>query len=127
MRNTIGQANKELNSSAANPIMDPDEQRMRKELAIYDNGDINSKANKFVYDITNDKNLSDEEREQMLRAHDEAILELKMAMEGDRKKHEKEMDKALQEKLARRKRLREEQYKKQIKDAIKVAENEVDA
>jgi hypothetical protein len=127
MRNTIGQANKELNSSAANPIMDPDEQRMRKELAIYDNGDINSKANKFVYDITNDKNLSDEEREQMLRAHDEAMLELKMAMEGDRKKHEKEMDKALQEKLARRKRLREEQYKKQIKDAIKVAENEVDA
>ena len=40
-------------------------------------------------------------------------------MDHDRKKQEKELDRALQDKLARRKRLREEQYKKQIKEETK--------
>jgi hypothetical protein len=95
--------------------LDEEAIKLRRELAIHDNGDITSKANKLVFRIEQDKNLTDEERENLLRAHDEAMLELKIAMDSDRKKQEKEMDKALQEKIARRRRLREEQYKKQIK------------
>jgi hypothetical protein len=95
-------------------------------MAIYDDGDVNSKANKFVYTISHDPNLTAEEKEAILREHDEAMLELKMAMEDDRIKQEKELDRALQEKLNRRKRLRGENYKREIKDAIKEAEDEID-
>lgn len=88
--------NKELNS-AINPDGEIDEAtfKARKELAIHDNGDINSKANKLVFEIEHNENLTNEEKESLLRAHDEAMLELKIAMDADRKKQEKEMDKAL--------------------------------
>lgn len=89
------QANKELNSISPNADLDEDAIRERKELAIHDNGDINSKANQLVFEIENNPNLSNEEKEALLRAHEEAMLELKIAMDADRKKHEKEMDKAL--------------------------------
>ena len=87
---------KELNSGLS-PDGDMDEStiRARKELAIHDNGDIHSKANKLVFEIENNLNLTNEEKEALLRAHDEAMLELKIAMDADRKKQEKEMDKAL--------------------------------
>lgn len=94
MKDHVRQYNKELNSQSVSDLNEEDI-KLRKELAIYDNGDINSKANKFVFDIQNDKNLSDEEKESLLRAHDEAMLELKIAMDADMKKQNKEMDKAL--------------------------------
>lgn len=125
MKDRVRQANKELNSQHVGDL-DQEDLLERKELAIYDNGDINSKANKFVYDVTNDKNLSQEEKDALLRAHDEAMLELKIAMDADLKKQHKEMDKAMQEKLARRKRLREERYRKQIKEAQQKAEDDVE-
>ena len=96
MKNKIGNFNKELNSSQVEEDdMDDDEYRERKECAIYDNGDINSKANRMVFDINRNKNLNDEEKAALLKAHDDAMMELKLAMDSDRKKQEKEMDKAL--------------------------------
>jgi hypothetical protein len=86
---------KDLNSVSPDGEMDEATIKARKELAIHDNGDINSKANKLVFEIENNPNLTNEEKEALLRAHDEAMLELKIAMDADRKKQEKEMDKAL--------------------------------
>ena len=95
MKDEARQVMKDLNSVSPEGEMDEATIKARKELAIHDNGDINSKANKLVFEIENNPNLTNEEKEALLRAHDEAMLELKIAMDADRKKQEKEMDKAL--------------------------------
>ena len=96
LKSNIKQGGKELNSVIDGlDNLTEEELQKRKDLAIYDNGDLNSKANKLVFEIENNPNLNDEEKESLLRAHEDAMHELKIQMDNDRKKQEKELDRAL--------------------------------
>lgn len=96
------------------------------EYAIYDGGDANSKANKMVRKIEIDPNLSEEEKMALLAAHEAQLSNIEQLMDADRMKQEQELDRALQERLARRKRNAERFNKKEIKEAQKEAQQEVD-
>ena len=62
------QFNKEMNQAA---VLGADTHRqVNPEQAIYDNGDINSRNNKHVAKIQGNDNLSQEEKERLLKNHD---------------------------------------------------------
>ena len=56
------------------------------ELAIYDNGDLNSRNNKYVAAIQNDPNLAAEEKERLLKNHEHGIMQLSGLMDVDKKR-----------------------------------------
>ena len=95
------------------------------EFAIYDNGNVKSENNKFVFKVAQNELLNDEEREQLLKAHETGLNNITNVLENEKKRQEQELDRALQERLARRHRLKESQHKLDIKADLKNAEKEI--
>lgn len=58
------------------------------EQAIYDNGDPNSRNNKYVAQIQSNENLSPEEKERLLKNHEQALMQLDGLMDNDKKRQE---------------------------------------
>jgi hypothetical protein len=110
---------KELNEDAS-------EQLVNAEDAIYDNGNTNTKDNKFRAKILANENLSEEEKRRMLQAQEENLNQIIDIMDADRKRQEQELDRVLKERLERRRRLKEKAHKKDIQNATKAAEKALD-
>ena len=83
------------------------ENKRGAEHAIYDNGDVNSKANKFVAMVQENINLSDDEKERLLKNQELNLENIKSLMEKEKVHQEQEFDRVLKERLDRRRRLKE--------------------
>lgn len=66
--------------------MEPENIVVTSEQAIYDNGDVNSRNNKYVAAIQNDDKLSAEEKERLLKNHEQNIVALSGLIDGDKKR-----------------------------------------
>lgn len=108
-----------------NEIMDTDGISVSPEQAIYDNGDINSRNNKYVAQIQANDNLSAEEKERLLKNHEQNIMQLSGLMDADKKRQEQELDRILKERLERRRKLKEKQHAKEIREEGKDAEKRI--
>ena len=64
------QFNKEMQS---NQLMDTGRAQVSREQAIFDNGDPNSRNNKYVAQIQANDNLSQEEKEKLLKNHEQNL------------------------------------------------------
>jgi len=60
--------------------------KVNPEQAIYDNGDLNSRHNKYVASIQNDANLSAEEKERLLKNHDANVNHLAGLIDSDKRR-----------------------------------------
>lgn len=61
----------------------------------------------------------------MLKNHDENLNQLGDLMAMDKKRQEQELDRILKERMERRRKLKEKQYAKEIKEEGKIAEAKV--
>jgi hypothetical protein len=68
------------------------------EFAIY-SGDSKSKNNKLVKRIELDENLTQEEKENLLKAHEARLKYIDNMIDGEKKRQEQELDRALREHL----------------------------
>lgn len=72
-----------------NSVLNSDQpQAVTADQAIYDNGDPNSRNNKYVAKIQNDDSLSGEEKERLLKNHEQNLLQLSGLMDMDKKRQE---------------------------------------
>ena len=113
------QFNKEMNQSLmdTNRVLD-----VTPEQAIFDNGDPNSRNNKYVAQIQSNDNLTAEEKERLLKNHEAGLAQLGDLMAMDKKRQEQELDRILKERLERRRKLKEKQFATEIKAEGKEAE-----
>ena len=58
------------------------------EHAIYDNGDPNSRNNKYVAQVQNNDSLTSEEKEKLLKNHENNLMQLEGLMDMDKKRQE---------------------------------------
>jgi valyl-tRNA synthetase len=108
----------------SNQLMDTG-RRANPEDAIFDNGDLNSRNNKYVAQIQQNDNLSAEEKEKLLKNHEANLNSLSGLMDADKKRQEQELDRILKERLERRRKLKEKQFAKEIKEETKEAEKAI--
>jgi len=118
----VNEFNKEMNELAeginkavagiGSAFDDDEEQKKPDELeyAIYED----SKANKFVAMIEKNKNLTDEEKNNLLKNQEENLDAIAKMLENDKELQEREFDRILKERLDRRRRLKEKQHAKEI-------------
>lgn len=90
--------------------------------ALYDNGDPKSRHNQLIRQIEENPNLSEAEKEQMLRQHYQSLTGIDELMENDRRKQESDLEKAIKERADRRRKALEQKYKKEINTEIKEGE-----
>jgi len=113
---------KELNQDAIEK-----EPKADVEFAIYDGGDAKSKNNKLVQRIEIDENLTQEEKESLLKAHEARLNYIDNMMDGEKKRQEQELDRALKERLEKRRKAQEKIHAKDIKNDCRTAELELAA
>jgi len=124
--NKVNAGQKEFNKEMqSNQVMDTGRDLAKPEQAIYDNGDVNSRNNKYVAQIQQNENLSSEEKERLLKNHEQNLMQISGLMDSDKKRQEQELDRILKERLERRRKLKEKQHAKEIKAETKVAEKEI--
>lgn len=100
MNQDIADSKKELNG------VEDDGQIHRGETvayAIYDGGNVNSKANQIVKKIDLTQDLSEEDRQRLLRSHEDNLQAVEDALTEDRRRQQQELDRALKERLEKRK------------------------
>lgn len=81
----------------------------------------------MVKRIELDDNLTDAEKEQLLRNHEFNLNGIDGIMNEERKIQDQSLEKAIKDRLERRQRLLEKRNKKDIKDGAKKVENDVEA
>ena len=118
----VNDFNKEMNEGDGEQ-----ENQVSAEHAIYDNQDVNSRANKFVAMIEQNQNLTAEEKERLLKNQEENEDLIGELLAKDKASQEMELDRLLKERLDRRRRLKEKQHAKEIAKETMQAQNEVDA
>ena len=103
---------------------DPEKQEASDQLAvaIYDNNDVKSRQNKVVTQIEQDKNLTDAEKEALLRLHNQNLTNIGEMMDAEKRKQDSELEKAIKDRVERRKKALEAKYKKEISLEIKEGE-----
>jgi hypothetical protein len=118
----VNDFNKEMNEGDGEQ-----ENQVSAEHAIYDNQDVNSRANKFVAMIEQNQNLTPEEKERLLKNQEENEDLIGELLAKDKASQEMELDRLLKERLDRRRRLKEKQHAKEIAKETVQAQNEVDS
>ena len=98
-----------------NLISDDAKNKTSVEYAIYDGGDVKSKNNQLVKQIELDLNLTAEEKENLLKAHEARLHYIDNMMDGEKKRQEQELDRALKERMERRRRAQDKLHSKDIK------------
>lgn len=124
--NKINQGQNQFNKEMNSEMMEGAQVSVNPEQAIYDNGDPNSRNNKYVAQIQADENLSAEEKERLLKNHEQNIVQLSGLMDVDKKRQEQELDRILKERLERRRKLKEKQFANEIKAESQDAEKQID-
>lgn len=95
------------------------------EFAIYDNGNVKSENNKLVFKIAQNQLLNEDDKEQLLKAHEAGLHNINSVLDNEKKRQEQELDRALQERLTRRHRMKDSQHKIDIKAELKVEEKQI--
>ena len=72
--------------------------------------------------IEADKNLSEAEKEALLRLHNQDLTNIGEMMDADKRKQDAELEKAIKDRVERRKKALESKYKKEINLEIKEGE-----
>lgn len=128
MRNALDQIHSKVNdfNKEMNEGDGEQENQVSAEHAIYDNQDVNSRANKFVAMIEQNQNLTPEEKERLLKNQEENEDLIGELLAKDKASQEMELDRLLKERLDRRRRLKEKQHAKEIAKETMQAQNEVD-
>jgi len=85
------------------------------ETAIYDSGDVKSRNNLLVRKIADNQILNDDEKEQLLKHHEIRLHNIDNLLDGEKKKQEQELDRALKERLDRRHRLKDKKHGREIR------------
>lgn len=83
-------------------------------FAIYDEGNVKSRMNQVVARIENNEDLTDLEKEALLQGQERNLVEIDKLMEGERLTQDTELERALRERIERRKRMLEKKHKKDI-------------
>lgn len=86
--------------------------------AIYDGGDTKSKANQIVKRIQLQGDLSEDDRARLLKAHEDSVMAVDSQLAEDRRRQEQELDRALKERLERRKAAKKKLNKDELQDAV---------
>ena len=122
----VNQGQKEFNKEMSqNQVMGRDSVRVDPNMAIFDNGDPSSRNNKYATLIEQNDNLTPEEKEKLLKNHENNLNQLSGLMDADKKRQEQELDRILKERLERRRKLKEKQHAKEIKEETKEAEKAI--
>jgi hypothetical protein len=100
------------------PSTDPDSQA----AAIYDGNDVESRHNKLVQQIEKDKGLTEEEKEAMLRQHNVNLANIGDMMDAEKRRQDAELEKAVRDRVEKRKKALEQKYKKEIAAEVKEGE-----
>jgi len=69
-------------------LLGSDSTRVDPNIAIFDNGDPSSRNNKFATLIDRNENLSPEEKEKLLKNHENNLNQLSGLMDADKKRQE---------------------------------------
>eukprot|EP00347_Sterkiella_histriomuscorum_P024098 403332318 len=88
-------------------------------LALYDGGDPNSRHNQIVKAIENNQNLTEEEKENLLRNHQKQLMQIDDLMDAEKRKQNEEMERALKERIDKRRKALEAKHKKEIQGDVK--------
>jgi len=75
-----------------------------------------------VRQIEQDPNLSEAEKESLLRNHYQSLTGIDEMMEAERKKQDAELERAIKDRADRRRKALEAKYKKEINSEIKEGE-----
>lgn len=108
-----------------NELIERPNLHVNADNAIYDNGDQNSRNNKYVAAINRDSNLTAEEKERLLKNHDQNVAHLASLIDADKRRQEQELDRMLKERLERRRKLLEKQHAPEIKKESEEAEERI--
>jgi hypothetical protein len=96
--------------------------------AIYDNGNVNSKANQIVKRIDLTQELSESDRQRLLKSHEDNLQNVEDALNEDRRRQQQELDRALKERLEKRKnakrKLNNEELQEELKDSTDIINDE---
>lgn len=101
------EASKDLNVNVGEKANSPAEMMTNLEYAIYDNYDPNSKHNQIVRKIQQDQNLTEEEKEFLMKSHEGNMHNIETIMDNEKKRQDQELDRALKDRVERRRRLKE--------------------
>lgn len=93
--------------------------------ALYDGGDVKSKSNQMVKRIALNGDLSEEDRARMLKAHEDALMAVDNQLADDKRRQEQELDRALKERLERRKQAKKKLNKEDLNAEVGDATAEV--
>ncbi len=107
------------NADGAAPVAEAADQFA---VAIYDNNDVKSRQNQLVKQIEQDKNLTDAEKEALLRLHNQNLTNIGEMMDAEKRRQDSELEKAIKDRAERRKKALEAKYKKEINLEIKEGE-----
>lgn len=91
-------------------------------FALYDGGDAKSRHNQIVRQIENDPSLSEAEKEALLRNHFQSLTGIDEMMDAERRRQEAELEKAIKDRVDRRKKALESKFKKEINQEVKEGE-----
>lgn len=112
---------KELNKNIGGPEGQP-QGIEALEFALYDGGDAKSRHNQIVRQIEQDKDLSEAEKEALLRNHYQNLTGIDELMEAEKRKQEAELERAIKERVERRRKALESKYKKEINTEVREGE-----
>lgn len=79
----------------------------------------NSKSNQFVAKVLENANMTEEEKQRLLRNQEDNLESIKSILDKDKQAQEQEFDKILKERLDRRRRLREKEKAKELAEQTK--------
>ncbi len=81
------------------------------ETAIYDNGDVKARNNQLVSLIEANPIFNDQEKNLLLKNHEDRLHTIDNLLEVEKRKQEQELDRALKLRLDRRNRQNEKLHK----------------
>lgn len=84
-----------------------------------------SRQNMLVSQIENDPNLSEAEKEALLRNHFQSMSGIDEMMDAEKRRQDSELEKAIKDRADRRRKALEAKHKKEINAEIKEGEQEI--
>ncbi len=121
---TLSKIKKELNRNIIESVTGGNKDNQDNEnfqVGLYDQN-AKSRQNQIVRQIENDPNLSEAEKEALLRAHNQNLTNIDEMMDAEKRKQDSELEKAIRDRADRRRKALENKYKKEINAELKEGE-----
>ena len=82
-------------------------------FALYDDGNVRNRQNLIVRRI-DQSNLSEAEKEALLKYHEINLADIDAIMDDEKRAHEAELERALKERVDKRRKMLERKYRREI-------------